>query len=70
MQLDLSAVQYCDLAGLRAMVRLTDAGRRRVLLRGMPPQLAAVLRVLGWDTTPGLVVTSLTACPQPASSAA
>ncbi|HTT51855.1 MAG TPA: STAS domain-containing protein [Streptosporangiaceae bacterium] len=54
--LDLSAVRYCDLAGLRAMIRLTDAGRRRVVLHGMPPQLAAVLGVLGWDITPGLVV--------------
>jgi anti-anti-sigma regulatory factor len=54
--LDLSAVRYCDLAGLRAMIRLTDAGRRRVVLHGMPPHLDAVLSVLGWDGTPGLVV--------------
>ena len=54
--LDLSAVRYCDLAGLRAMIRLTDAGRRCVVLHGMPPHLDAVLGVLGWDGTPGLVV--------------
>ncbi len=54
--LDLSAVRYCDLAGLRAMIRLTDAGRRRVVLHGMPPHLDAVLGVLGWDGTPGLIV--------------
>jgi anti-anti-sigma regulatory factor len=54
--LDLSAVRYCDLAGLRAMIRLTDAGRRRVVLDGMPPHLDAVLGVLGWDATPGLIV--------------
>ena len=54
--LDLSAVRYCDLAGLRAMIRLTDAGRRRVVLRGIPPHLDAVLGVLGWDRTPGLIL--------------
>jgi anti-anti-sigma regulatory factor len=54
--LDLSAVRYCDLAGLRAIIRLTDAGRRRVVLHGMPPHLADVLGVLGWDGTPGLIV--------------
>jgi anti-anti-sigma regulatory factor len=54
--LDLSAVRYCDLSGLRAMIRLTDAGRRRVVLHGMPPHLDAVLSVLGWDSSRGLSV--------------
>lgn len=53
---DLTRVRYCDLAGLRAVIRLTDAGRRRVVLHGIPPHLDAVLGVLGWDGTPGLVV--------------
>lgn len=54
--LDVSAVRYCDLAGLRAMIRLTDAGRRRVLLHGIPAHLDEVLRVLGWDASPGLIM--------------
>ncbi len=55
-RLDVSAVRYCDLAGLRAMIRLTEAGRRRVTLHGIPAHLDDLLRVLGWDTTPGLIV--------------
>jgi ABC-type transporter Mla MlaB component len=62
----LGGVSYCDLAGLRAIVRVTGAdggaGRndegdaRRVVLHEVPPQLAAVLRIVGWDSTPGLAV--------------
>jgi ABC-type transporter Mla MlaB component len=57
--LDLAGVDYCDLAGLRALVRLTgadgrDPGRRRVALHSCPAQLTAVLSILGWDTTVGL----------------
>jgi len=57
--LDLAGVAYCDLAGLRAMVRLAGAqagGGRRVVLRNLPPDLRAVLEVVGWDSTPGLVI--------------
>jgi anti-anti-sigma factor len=52
---DLSAVQYCDLAGLRAIVRPVTTGRK-VVLCGLPAQLRTVLGVLGWDRTPGLVI--------------
>jgi ABC-type transporter Mla MlaB component len=63
----LGGVSYCDLAGLRAIVCVTgadrgDAGRngagdtRRVVLHEVPPQLATVLRIVGWDSTPGLAV--------------
>jgi ABC-type transporter Mla MlaB component len=63
----LGGVSYCDLAGLRAIVRVTGAERdaadgegdsdtRRVVLHELPPQLAAVLRIVGWDSTPGLAV--------------
>jgi ABC-type transporter Mla MlaB component len=63
-QIDLAGVQYCDVAGLRLMVRLTGAddlngghtGARRVVLHGTAPHLRAVLGVLGWDRTPGLVL--------------
>jgi ABC-type transporter Mla MlaB component len=60
----LSGVSYCDLAGLRALVRVTGAsgdgapcnggGTRRVVLHGVPPQIVTVLRIVGWDSIPGL----------------
>jgi anti-anti-sigma factor len=58
LDLDLSGVAYCDLAGLRAMIRLADAqaGGRRVILRNLPPGLRTVLEVVGWDSTPGVVI--------------
>ena len=60
--IDLAGVPFCDIAGLRVMVRLTWAdapadehkGARRVVLHTAAPQLRAVLGVLGWDRTPGL----------------
>ena len=54
---DLTAVQYCDLAGLRAIVRVATTGRT-VVLRGLPEQLQTLLGILGWDNTPGLVIDS------------
>jgi ABC-type transporter Mla MlaB component len=56
----LAGVQYCDLAGLRAIVRLAsvshDGQSRRVVLHDVPRQLRTALRLAGWDVTPGLVV--------------
>jgi ABC-type transporter Mla MlaB component len=63
----LAEVSYCDLAGLRAIVRITGAdsngsdggggdGSRRVVLHGVSRQLTAVLRIVGWDSIPGLAV--------------
>ena len=58
--LDLADVSYCDLAGLRAIVRLAspgDAGPGRpVVLHKVPEQLRAVLEIIGWDGVPGLTV--------------
>jgi anti-anti-sigma regulatory factor len=55
--LNLAGVRYCGLAGLRAMVLLTGAGHgRRVILHEVPPHLRAVLGIVGWDSTPGLVI--------------
>jgi ABC-type transporter Mla MlaB component len=61
----LGDVRYCDLAGLRALVSTTDsedgvngpyAGPRAVVLHEVPAQLITVLRIVGWDSTPGLTV--------------
>jgi ABC-type transporter Mla MlaB component len=66
--LSLGGVRYCDLAGLRAIVCTTgasgcddsvngyDAGPRAVVLHEVPAQLIAVLRIVGWDSTPGLTL--------------
>ena len=61
----LGGVRYCDLAGLRAIVRATGVGGeggnghgsgRRVVLHEVPVQLIKVLRIVGWDSTPGLAL--------------
>jgi len=64
----LGGLEYCDLAGLRAIVCATGApgregnldvrhgGRRTVVLHEVPPQLITVLRIVGWDSTPGLIL--------------
>jgi anti-anti-sigma regulatory factor len=59
---DLAGVEYCDLAGLRAIVCVTGADhgghgtRRRVVLHRLRPELMTVLRIVGWDSTPGLAL--------------
>jgi anti-anti-sigma regulatory factor len=60
--IDLAGVEYCDLAGLRTIVGMTrvsghdQADPRSVELRGVPPHLMAVLRIVGWDATAGLTL--------------
>jgi ABC-type transporter Mla MlaB component len=58
--LDLADVSYCDLAGLRAIVRLASPGGgnpgRPVMLHKVPEQLRAVLEIIGWAAIPGLTV--------------
>ena len=63
--IELGGVRYCDLAGLRSIVRLTGtssvSGRpiRRVVLHAVPSWLAEVLQILGWDTVPGIALEEL-----------
>jgi anti-anti-sigma regulatory factor len=56
--LDLAAVDYCDLAGLRVIVQLAADGRRRVVLHRVPPHLRVILGIVGWDTAPGVELAS------------
>ena len=55
LHVDLSAVTFCDLAGLRAIVRLAES-TTPVTLHDLPGTLLAVMKILGWDQQPGLVV--------------
>lgn len=61
-RIDLADVTYCDLAGLRAIIVLAGAredgrpGVEQLVLAHLPSSLRAVLRILAWDTTPGLMV--------------
>ena len=54
--LNLAALDYTDLAGLRLIVGLADAGRRGVVLHQVPPHLRAILNIVGWDTAPGVEI--------------
>jgi ABC-type transporter Mla MlaB component len=55
--LNLAALEYTDLAGLRVIVGLADVGRRGVVLHQVPPHLRAILNIVGWDTAPGVEIT-------------
>ena len=60
--INLADVDYCDLAGLRAIILLAegsvnhDRGGTRLVLHEVPGQLKTILQILGWDTTPGLAI--------------
>jgi anti-anti-sigma factor len=58
LDLDLSGVAFCDLGGLRAIVRAADnlEPSRRLVLRGTPNHLRRVFEMVGWASLPNLVV--------------
>jgi ABC-type transporter Mla MlaB component len=63
---DLARVEYCGLAGLRALAGLgggQDDRPRRLVLHHLPAHLHEVLRIMGWDTSPGLAIASTSASP-------
>lgn len=56
--LDLSGLLFCDLGGLQAIVRASqalDAGRRLVL-HGIPRQLERALEIVDWAPLPNLAI--------------
>jgi ABC-type transporter Mla MlaB component len=69
---NLAELAYCDVAGLRAILRLAGTGRedqghdRSLFLDDVPPHLATLLRILGWDSAPGL---NMTEAAQPTAGA-
>jgi ABC-type transporter Mla MlaB component len=59
--LDLAGLGYCDLAGLRAIVRLASPDGsggtvRQVVLHQVPDSLRTVLHIVGWDATSRLTL--------------
>jgi ABC-type transporter Mla MlaB component len=57
--IDLSGVEFCDLAGLRAIVCVTeadsgDSAPRHLTLHAVPDRLRRILQILGWDGMPGV----------------
>jgi anti-anti-sigma regulatory factor len=55
---DVAALQFCDISGIRAFVAAAEAmpNGRRLLIHGMPVQLETVIKVVGWNRIPALVV--------------
>jgi ABC-type transporter Mla MlaB component len=60
---NLAELTYCDVAGLRAILRLAGIGRngeghtgRCLFLDDVPQNLTRLLQILGWDSTPGLIM--------------
>lgn len=71
--IDLGSVEFCDLAGLRAIVCVgrpdeQPSPDRQVCLHAVPLRLRKILQILGWDEAPGLAFdeASLAAGPVPA----
>jgi ABC-type transporter Mla MlaB component len=60
--LDLAGLGYCDLAGLRAIVRLAspdaaDGGTvKQVVLHRVPDSVRTVLHIVGWDAAAQLTL--------------
>ncbi len=56
--IDLGGVEFCDLAGLRAIVCVAapddDGPARKVTLHAVPARLRKILQILGWDVMPGV----------------
>jgi ABC-type transporter Mla MlaB component len=59
---DLAGVGYCDVAGLRAMISLAGGGGDHrsavdeVVFTHLPGPLQRVLRIIGWDAAPGVIL--------------
>lgn len=58
LKVDLRWLEFADVTGIRALVGVAEhAGDgRRLVLRGLAPQIARVMAVVGWAELPNLVV--------------
>jgi anti-anti-sigma factor len=55
---DVEGLVFCDISGIRAFVTAAESmpDGRRLLLHGMPAMLETVIKVVGWNRIPALVV--------------
>jgi anti-anti-sigma factor len=55
---DVEGLVFCDISGIRAFVTAAEnlPEGRRLLLHGMPAMLQTVIKVVGWNRIPALVV--------------
>jgi anti-anti-sigma regulatory factor len=58
LHLDLSRLEFTDVTGIRALVRIAEAAEtgRRLVLRGLPARIRTVMVVVGWADLPNLVI--------------
>jgi anti-anti-sigma regulatory factor len=58
LHLDLSRLEFTDVTGIRALVRIAEnAGDgRKLVLRGLPASIVKVMTVVGWSELPNLVI--------------
>ncbi|MGW0417639.1 MEDS domain-containing protein [Streptomyces sp. NPDC003015] len=59
-RVDMSALDFIDLAGLRVLIHMAErlGEGRRLRVMNLTPMLCQVISVVGWDEHPALVVTS------------
>ncbi|WP_147425306.1 MEDS domain-containing protein [Bailinhaonella thermotolerans] len=57
-RVDMTGLEFIDVAGLREVAQIADGlpGDRRLRMRNLAPMVADVIRMVGWDQTPGLVI--------------
>jgi anti-anti-sigma regulatory factor len=57
--IDMSRVEFCDVAGLRAIISLgtRPGGPQQVTLLGVPAETRTLMHILGWHTAPGVTLT-------------
>src|ERR1700733_9663850 len=74
--INLADVDYCDLAGLRAIILLAGGSANHdrrgacLVLHEVPGQLKTILHILGWDTAPALAIEESGQRSAPAGSSA
>jgi anti-anti-sigma regulatory factor len=63
-RVDMAEVEFCDLAGLRMIVSVAGPGRLdrartdQVVIADLSAPLTDLMRILGWDAAPGVVLLS------------